>query len=140
VISLLNEPINNTPKMKPGGIGGTQPGEDFIMNCIVRVTPPSVDGNKTVESNFVESSFTQDDLAVRDYASLVSVVEAAPVENKLGVFWLMARSGAADAAAFRQNTIDSLWHVADGTGLVQLIGTAVVQNTLVNAFAGADAA
>jgi hypothetical protein len=73
---------------------------------------------------------------VATYASLTRVIKSAPVENKLPVFGLMARTAAADAAAYRQQMIDDLWFVAGDLGLVAMIGTATAQNTLAIAFAG----
>jgi hypothetical protein len=70
------------------------------------------------------------------YASLSRVIEGAPVENKMRVFAMIARTTAADTAAYRQQMIDDLWYVAEDIGLIAMTGTAAVQNTLVVAFAG----
>jgi hypothetical protein len=76
--------------------------------------------------------------AIRFYASLVRVVEAAPIENNPRVFSLMARSGAADVVGFRQNTIDGLWHVADATGVLRLLGTTSMQDSIASGLAKAE--
>ena len=68
------------------------------------------------------------------YASLCRVLEGAPAENKLPVFGLMARTAAADTAAYRQQMIDDLWHVATDFGLVDLLGVGAVQEALMAAF------
>jgi hypothetical protein len=70
------------------------------------------------------------------YASLCRVIESAPVQNKLVVFGMMARTAAGDAAARRQHLIDGLWFVAEDLGLVALVGVTSVQEVLATAFAG----
>jgi hypothetical protein len=80
--------------------------------------------------------FADERAQVAMYASLSRIIESAPVENKMRVFGLMAQTAAADAAAYRQQMIDDLWFVAADLGLVAMIGTAMVQNTLVIAFPG----
>jgi hypothetical protein len=84
----------------------------------------------------VSNSSKEEDVAVRVYASFVRVLEQVPADRKLGVYMLMARSGAADVDTFRQAQVDSLWHVADAIGLVRLIGTSSIQDALASAFAG----
>jgi hypothetical protein len=69
-------------------------------------------------------------------ASLRRVTESAPVQNKLTVFRMMARETAAHSAAHRQQMIDDLWFVAEGLGLVALVGITSVQEVLATAFAG----
>jgi hypothetical protein len=46
----------------------------------------------------------------------------------------MARTAAADTAAYRQQMIDDLWHVAGDLGLVDLLGVGAVQEALMAAF------
>lgn len=107
------------------------------MNCKVTIAPSLARGKREFESNIREvrdARHTEDDLAVALYASLTRVLEQAPIENKIGVFSLMARSAAAEAIAFRQTQVDLLWHVAVGIGLPNLIGTATVQDALASAF------
>ena len=70
------------------------------------------------------------------YASLCRVIAGAPVQNKLVVFGMMARTAAEDAAAHRQQVIDDLWEVATGFGLIDLFGVPSVQDVLAAAFAG----
>jgi hypothetical protein len=70
------------------------------------------------------------------YGGLCRVIEGAPVQNKLAVFGMMARTAAEEASAFRQQVIDDLWLVADGLGLVALVGVTSVQDVLATAFAG----
>jgi hypothetical protein len=70
------------------------------------------------------------------YASLCRVIECASIQNKLGVFGMMARTAAADASTFRQQVIDDLWLVAGDLGLVALVGVTSVQEVLSTAFAG----
>jgi hypothetical protein len=70
------------------------------------------------------------------YASFGRVLQSAPIENKMVVYGLVAKSAASDAAAIRQDAIDGLWMLAADTGLVALIGTATVQGALSNAFGG----
>jgi hypothetical protein len=70
------------------------------------------------------------------YASLCRVIECAPIQNKLGVFGMMARTAAADASTFRQQVIDDLWLVAGDLGLVALVGVTSVQEVFSTAFAG----
>jgi hypothetical protein len=69
------------------------------------------------------------------YASLCRVIEGAPIENKLRVFGLMAKTAAADMYAFRQRVIDDLWEVANDLGLVSEFGVTSVQDVLAAAFA-----
>jgi len=70
------------------------------------------------------------------YASLCRVILGARVENKLGVFHLMARMATGDTAAYRQQMIDGLWEVAaDDLGLVSLFGVTSVQDVIAAAFA-----
>jgi hypothetical protein len=78
--------------------------------------------------------FADERAQVALYASLVRVLESAPVENKLPVFCLMARTASADSAAYRQQMIDNLWHVAGDLGLVDLLGVVAVQDALLVAF------
>jgi hypothetical protein len=82
------------------------------------------------------ADFADDRAQIAIYASLTRVIEGAPVENKLAVFGLMARTAAADAAVYRQQMIDGLWFVADDLGLVTLVGTTTVQAALAAAFDG----
>jgi hypothetical protein len=76
------------------------------------------------------------DPQVRSYASLVRVLEAAPLHNKLPVFGLIARTAAADTVAIRQQYVDDVWWLAEQTGLVTLLGTVPVQDVLASAFGG----
>jgi hypothetical protein len=69
------------------------------------------------------------------YASLCRAIAGAPIENKLRVFGLMAKTGAAYTGEFRQRVIDDLWEVANDLGLVSLFGVTSVQNVLASAFA-----
>ena len=78
-------------------------------------------------------------LSTAIYASLSRVIEFAPIENKLAVFGLMARTAAEDLAAFRQQMIDDLWLVASEIGLVTKFGTTSVQSVLAMAFGGSEA-
>ena len=78
---------------------------------------------------------TDADVAI--YASFGRVLQGAPIENKMVVYGLLAKSVASDAAAIRQDSIDGLWMLAADTGLVALIGTATVQGALSNAFGSA---
>jgi hypothetical protein len=68
------------------------------------------------------------------YASLTRVIECAPIQNKLAVFGLMAKTAASEVAALRQQYIDDLWLVAGDIRLIDLLGTASVQATLCAAF------
>jgi hypothetical protein len=70
------------------------------------------------------------------YASFGRVLQGAPIENKMVVYGLLAKSVAADAAAIRQVAIDSLWMLAADNGLVSMLGTATVQDALSIAFTG----
>jgi hypothetical protein len=83
--------------------------------------------------------FADDRAQVAMYASLTCVIEGAPVENKLAVFGLMARTAAADTAVYRQQMIDDLWFVADDLGLVTLVGATNVQAAIAAAFDGGAA-
>ena len=85
------------------------------------------------------ADFADDRAQVAMYASLCRVLEGAPAENKLPVFGLMARTAAADTAAYRQQMIDGLWFVADDLGLVDLLGVVAVQDALLVAFGGGAA-
>jgi hypothetical protein len=85
------------------------------------------------------ADFADDRAQVAMYASLTRVIEGAPVENKLAVFGLMARTAAADTAVYRQQMIDDLWFVADDLGLVTLVGATTVQATIAAAFDGGAA-
>jgi hypothetical protein len=76
----------------------------------------------------------REDLDVRIYASLCRVLEQAPIENKLRVFGLMARTAASEISERRQQYIDDLWSVAEEVGLVRLLGATDVQNALASAF------
>jgi hypothetical protein len=69
-------------------------------------------------------------------AGLCRVIAGAPIQNKLVVFGMMARTAAGDAAAHRQQAIDELWEVATSLGLVDLFGITGVQDVLAAAFAG----
>jgi hypothetical protein len=82
------------------------------------------------------ADLADDRAQVAMYASLCRVIEGAPVENKLAVFGLMARTAAADTAVYRQQMIDDLWFVADDLGLVTLVGATSVQAALAAAFDG----
>ena len=77
-----------------------------------------------------------EELQVRVYASLVRVIERAPVENKLAVFSLMAREAGREVAAFRQRQVDDLWMIADATGLLSIFGSTMVQDALAVGFGG----
>jgi hypothetical protein len=82
------------------------------------------------------TDFADDRAQVAMYASLTRVIEGAPVENKLAVFCLMARTAAADTALYRQQMVDDLWHLADDLGLVTLVGANNVQAAIAVAFDG----
>jgi hypothetical protein len=83
--------------------------------------------------------FADERAQVATYASLSRIIESAPVENKMRVFGLMAKTAAADAAAYRQQMIEDLWYVAGDVGLVTMLGTTSVQATLARAFDGVAA-
>jgi hypothetical protein len=70
------------------------------------------------------------------YQSLTRIIEAAPVQNKLPAFGLMAKTAANEAATLRQQYIDDLWSVAGDVVLIRLLGTASVQGALAVAFSG----
>jgi hypothetical protein len=76
----------------------------------------------------------QSDVAVAEYASLTRALEQAPIKNRGHVFLLVASCAAADVDVFRQDTIDGLWEIAFGTGLVPLIGTTSIADTIARAF------
>ena len=78
-------------------------------------------------------------LSTAIYASLSRVIEFAPIDNKLAVFGLMARTAAQYFGAFRQQMIDDLWLVASEIGLVTMFGTTSVQSVLAMAFGGSEA-
>jgi hypothetical protein len=80
-----------------------------------------------------------DDFQVRVYASLTRVLERAPSENRLPVFYLMCVNAADEIAARRQQTLDDLWEVAEGTGLKAMFDTTMVHEIMANAFEGAAA-
>jgi hypothetical protein len=83
------------------------------------------------------ASDTEADRApVATYASLCRVIAGAPIQNKLVVFGMMARTAAGAAAAHRQQAIDELWEVATSLGLIDLFGVTSVQDVLATAFAG----
>jgi hypothetical protein len=82
------------------------------------------------------TDFADDRAQVAMYASLTRVIEGAPVENKLAVFCLMARTAAADTAVYRQQIMNDLWHLADDLGLVTLVGATTVQASIAAAFDG----
>jgi hypothetical protein len=90
----------------------------------------------STETIACRDGFADERAQVAMYASLSRVIEGAPVENKMRVFAMIARTTAADTAAYRQQMIDDLWYVAEDIGLIAMTGTAAVQNTLVVAFAG----
>lgn len=83
--------------------------------------------------------FADERAQVAMYASLSRIIESAPVENKMRVFGLMAKTAAADAAVYRQQMIEDLWYVAGDVGLVTMLGTTSVQATLARAFDGVAA-
>jgi hypothetical protein len=83
------------------------------------------------------AAISREDLDVRIYASLCRVLEQAPIENKLRVFWLMARTAAGEISERRQQYVDDLWWVAEQVGLVRQFGATDVQNALSAAFGGA---
>jgi hypothetical protein len=83
------------------------------------------------------AAISREDLDVRIYASLCRVLEQAPIENKLPVFWLMARTAAGEISERRQQYVDDLWWVAEQVGLVRQFGATDVQNALSAAFGGA---
>jgi hypothetical protein len=80
------------------------------------------------------ADFADNRAQVALFASLCRILEEAPAKNKLPVFGLMARTAAADTAAYRQQMIDDLWHVAGDLGLVDLLGVGAVQEALMAAF------
>jgi hypothetical protein len=80
------------------------------------------------------AAIRREELDVRIYASLCRVLEQAPIENKLRVFGLMARTAASEISERRQQYIDDLWSVAEEVGLVSLLGATDVRNELTSAF------
>jgi hypothetical protein len=82
------------------------------------------------------AAISREELDVRIYASLCRVLEQAPIENKLRVFGLMARTAASEISERRQQYIDDLWSVAEEVGLVRLLGATDVHNALTSAFDG----
>jgi hypothetical protein len=84
----------------------------------------------------IPTNSADDRARVAMYASLTRVIEGAPIQNKLAVFGLMAKTAADEAAILRQQYIDDLWSVAGDVGLVRLLGTASVQGALAVAFSG----
>jgi hypothetical protein len=78
----------------------------------------------------------RDELDVRVYASLTRVLQRAPVEKKLPVFTLMARTAADNIAARRQQYIDDLWSVAEELGLVSRLGATAVASAIEAGFNG----
>jgi hypothetical protein len=85
---------------------------------------------------YTAADIETDRTLVAMYASLCRAIAGAPVQNKLVVFGVMARTAARDAAAHRQQVIDELWEVATGLGLIDLFGVTSVQDVLATAFAG----
>jgi hypothetical protein len=70
----------------------------------------------------------------RIHASLMRVLEQAPIENRLAVFALMAKSAAKEVAARKQQIVDDLWFVANAVGLIDLLGVTSVQAAMSLAF------
>ena len=83
------------------------------------------------------AGFADERYQVALYASLYRVLEQAPVENKLRVYYLMARTAADEISERRQQYVDDLWWVAEQVGLVRQFGATDVQNALSAAFGGA---
>jgi hypothetical protein len=75
-----------------------------------------------------------EELNGRIHASLMRVLEQAPIENRLAVFGLMAKSAAKEVAARKQQVVDDLWFVANAVGLVDLLGVTSVQHSMSLAF------
>ena len=92
-------------------------------------------GNRNLAHGYNAADIEADRAQVAMFASLCRVIESAPVQNKLLVFGMMARTAAADAAAYRLQVIDDLWEVANDLGLVTLFGVTSVQDALTAAFA-----
>ena len=84
----------------------------------------------------IPTNSADDRAQVAMYASLTRVIEGAPIQNKLAVFGLMAKTAADEAAILRQQYIDDLWSVAGDVGLVRLLGTSAVGASLRDAFSG----
>jgi hypothetical protein len=77
-----------------------------------------------------------DDIETATFASLIRVLERAPIENKLAVFGLIGREAAVYAdIRRRQIYADCLW-LADETGLTELLGIVTVTDALMTAFNG----
>jgi hypothetical protein len=74
------------------------------------------------------------DIETATFASLIRVLEQAPIENKLAVFGLIGRTAAESAAIRRQRLVDDCWWLADRCGLIDLLGRATVQDALADAF------
>jgi hypothetical protein len=89
------------------------------MNAPLKITPP-----------------TQHDLNVAMHASLTRALAEARIENKLGVFSLMAQAAALEADLFLQTQIAALKDVASSVGLDRLVGTVIVDRTIDAAFWG----
>lgn len=97
----------------------------------------SVDAElQAAESERIAAQNIGDRAKVFLYQSLTRIIEAAPVQNKLPAFGLMAKTAANEAATLRQQYIDDLWSVAGDVGLIRLLGTASVQGALAVAFSG----
>jgi hypothetical protein len=80
--------------------------------------------------------FTLEDLNTRVVASLVRVIEQAPIERRLPVFHLMACVAADEIAARQQQMVDDLTYVAKELGLVELLGAVAVEHAIGSALRG----
>ena len=68
------------------------------------------------------------------FASWSRALEGAKPENKLKIFTEMACDARLYADAYRQQTVDGLWRVADENGLRALVGDTYIQAALSLAF------
>ena len=68
------------------------------------------------------------------FASWVRVIEGAPIENKPKLLAMMSRDARVYSDSVRQQTFDDLWTIAEQLGLVKLIGTTTVQESIAAGF------
>ena len=104
------------------------------------ITTAAIGDNRISDSNFRHAP-TESVTPVHaelEYASLTRVLEQAPIERKLAVFSLMAGCAADDAADYVEAQIAALRFVAGDVGLIHLVGTAIVDNTINALFWGAS--
>src|SRR5262245_1636498 len=79
-------------------------------------------------------AFDPNHLEIAVHASLVGIIEAAPIDRKLGVFRVMASVAADEAAAREQQAISDLLWVAEQCSLVERLGAAPVKDAIADAF------